>query len=58
MGAGNQPYRYLSVTLGRPNAIQDGDVTVPLSTIVGDQVEAEIGAREAKLWVGVVSHVR
>ncbi|EQL01854.1 Transcription factor, fungi [Ophiocordyceps sinensis CO18] len=50
--------RYLAVSLGRPFAIQDVDVTVPLRLDVDPAIRYDIGLREEKLWVGVVSHAR
>ncbi|KAI9159136.1 fructose-bisphosphate aldolase [Paramyrothecium foliicola] len=50
--------RYLSVSLGRPTAIHDQDVTVSLPSEPDPSILDRVGAQEVKISAGVLAHSR
>ncbi|CAI4212095.1 unnamed protein product [Parascedosporium putredinis] len=50
--------RYISVSLGRPMAINERDSNIILSAELDSDVASQIGQHEKKLLVGVVAHTR
>ncbi|RAH77200.1 hypothetical protein BO86DRAFT_413302 [Aspergillus japonicus CBS 114.51] len=50
--------RYLSVSLGRPMAIRDEDITIACPTDLDHETITLLGPQETKVWLGVVAHAR
>lgn len=50
--------RYLSVSLGRPMAIHDSDITIPLPSEPPESILPRVGKQEGKVILGVVAHAR